>query len=65
MDSPAELEDDIEEEEREEGPDEVEAGNDRTAENVPVSKNQDYYFYAQKLWFRNVPVVPYGWSVRS
>jgi hypothetical protein len=34
------LEDDIEEEEGEEGPDETEAGNDRTAtaENVPVSK---------------------------
>jgi hypothetical protein len=42
VDSPAELEDDIEEEgEGEEGPDEMEAGNDRTAtaENVPVSKS--------------------------
>ncbi len=40
MDSPAELEDDIEEEEGEEDvPDEMEAGNDRTAtaENLPVS----------------------------
>ncbi len=38
MDSPAELEDDIGEEDV---PDEMEAGNDRndTAENVPVSKN--------------------------
>ncbi len=42
MDSPAEQEDDIEEEEEgeEDVPDEMEAGNDRTAtaENVPVSK---------------------------
>jgi hypothetical protein len=39
VDSPAELEDDIEEE-GEEGPDEMEAANDRTAtaESVPVSK---------------------------
>ncbi len=62
MDNPAELEDDIEEEE--EGPDEMEAGNDRTAtaENISVSKNQDYYFYAQELRFRKIPVTV--WSVQ-
>jgi hypothetical protein len=29
---------------------------------VPVSKNQDYYFYAQELHFCNVPVVLFGVS---
>jgi hypothetical protein len=58
------MEDDIEEE-GEEGPDEMVAGNDRTAtaENLPVSKPGLLFLYAQELRFRNVPPGTV-WSVR-